>query len=138
MARVLSRSGTMGGAARAALQSGAERRVAVIVEPAHPARITSLLMSAYELTERERDVTRLVLQGASTGEIAEELFVAPTPFSSTSRASSTRPAYAAAVTWSARCSSPTTSPGCVTTNSAPIDMPLRGGPSLSTAAPDSG
>jgi len=61
----------------AALLSGTERRVAVIVEPAHPARITSLLMSAYELTERERDVTRLVLQGASTGDIATELFVSP-------------------------------------------------------------
>ena len=40
-------------------------------------RITSLLMSAYQLTERERDVTRLVLQGASTGDIATELFVSP-------------------------------------------------------------
>ena len=37
------------------------RRVAVIVEPAHPARIAPLLMSAYGLTEREQDVTRLVL-----------------------------------------------------------------------------
>ena len=39
---------------------------AVIVEPAHPARITPLLMSAYGLTEREQEVTRLVLQGDST------------------------------------------------------------------------
>jgi DNA-binding CsgD family transcriptional regulator len=77
MARVLSRSGRWVVLHGAALLSGGDRRVAVIVEPAHPARITSLLMSAYELTERERDVTRLVLQGASTGDIATELFVSP-------------------------------------------------------------
>jgi DNA-binding CsgD family transcriptional regulator len=77
MARVLSRSGRWVVLHGAALLSGTDRRVAVIVEPAHPARITSLLMSAYELTERERDVTRLVLQGASTGDIATELFVSP-------------------------------------------------------------
>ena len=77
MARVLSRSGRWVVLHGAALLTGSERRVAVIVEPAHPARITSLLMSAYELTERERDVTRLVLQGASTGEIATKLFISP-------------------------------------------------------------
>ncbi len=77
MARVLSRSGRWVVLHGAALLPGAERRVAVIVEPAHPARITSLLMSAYELTERERDVTQLVLQGASTTDIATELFVSP-------------------------------------------------------------
>ncbi len=77
MARVLSRSGRWVVLHGAALLSGTEHRVAVIVEPAHPARITSLLMSAYELTEREQDVTRLVLQGASTGDIATELVVSP-------------------------------------------------------------
>jgi DNA-binding CsgD family transcriptional regulator len=59
----------------AALVGDGARRVAVIVEPAHPARISSLLMAAYGLTERERDVTRLVLQGHSTAEIAERLTV---------------------------------------------------------------
>jgi DNA-binding CsgD family transcriptional regulator len=49
--------------------------VAIIVEPAHPARIYPLLMSAYGLTERERDVTRLILQGSSTVQIAQELVV---------------------------------------------------------------
>jgi DNA-binding CsgD family transcriptional regulator len=63
----------------AALVADGARRVAVIVEPAHPARISSLLMAAYGLTEREQDVTRLVLQGNSTVEIAERLLVtAPT------------------------------------------------------------
>ena len=77
MARVLSRSGRWVVLHGAALLSGTDRRVAVIVEPAHPARVTSLLMSAYELTRREQDVTRLVLQGASTGDIATELFLSP-------------------------------------------------------------
>ena len=54
---------------------GGPRRVAVIVEPAHPARIASLLMSAYGLTDREQDVTRLVLQGNATTEIAAALQV---------------------------------------------------------------
>jgi DNA-binding CsgD family transcriptional regulator len=51
--------------------------VAVIIEPAHPARISPLLMAAYGLTEREQDVTRLVLRGDSTAEIARGLFVSP-------------------------------------------------------------
>ena len=59
----------------AALVADGARRVAVIIEPAHPARISSLLMSAYGLTEREQDVTRLVLQGNSTAEIASRLTV---------------------------------------------------------------
>ena len=49
----------------------------MIVEPAHPARITPLLMAAYGLTQREQDITRLVLCGDSTGQIADRLFVSP-------------------------------------------------------------
>jgi DNA-binding CsgD family transcriptional regulator len=75
LARVLSRAGRWVVLHGAALVGGGRRRVAVIVEPAHPARISSLLMAAYGLTEREQDVTRLVLQGNSTGEIAERLVV---------------------------------------------------------------
>ena len=59
----------------ASLVAGGTRRVAVIVEPAHPARIAPLLMAAYGLTEREQQVTRLVLQGSSTAEIASRLVV---------------------------------------------------------------
>ena len=102
----------------AALVADGARRVAVIIEPAHPARIASLLMAAYGLTEREQDVTRLVLQGNSTAEIADAPAVScRRPSSSTSRASSTRRACAAGANSSARSSSPTTSHACATTSS---------------------
>ena len=66
LARVLSRSGTWVVLHGVALVSDAARRVAVIVRPAHPARIAPLLMSAYGLTQREQEVTRLVLQGETS------------------------------------------------------------------------
>ena len=75
LARVLSRTGRWIVLHGAALVADGARRVAVIVEPAQPARIASLLMAAYGLTEREQDVTRLVLQGLSTVEIAARLKV---------------------------------------------------------------
>jgi DNA-binding CsgD family transcriptional regulator len=75
VSRVLSPSGSWVVLHGASLVSGGARRVAVIVEPAHPARIAPLLMSVYGLTEREQAVTRLVLQGNSTVEIAERLVV---------------------------------------------------------------
>ena len=77
LARVLSRSGQWIVLHGASLVSDGRRRVAVIVEPAHPARIAPLLMAAYGLTEREQDVTPRVLQGDSTAEIAERLVVSP-------------------------------------------------------------
>jgi DNA-binding CsgD family transcriptional regulator len=77
VARVLSRSGTWVVLHGAALVADGTRRVAVIVEPAHPARISPLLMSAYGLTLREQEVTRLVLQGNPTTQIAERLVVSP-------------------------------------------------------------
>lgn len=74
-ARVLSNTGRWIVLHGATLMSGASRRVAVIVEAAHPARIAPLLMAAYQLTEREQEVTRLVLQGHATTDIADSLFI---------------------------------------------------------------
>jgi DNA-binding CsgD family transcriptional regulator len=77
VSRVLSRDGRWIVLHGASLVADGARRVAVIVEPAHPARISSLLMAAYGLTEREQDVTRLVLCGESTAQIAQSLFISP-------------------------------------------------------------
>jgi DNA-binding NarL/FixJ family response regulator len=49
----------------------------VIIERGDPDRLTPLLMSAYALTEREKDVTRLVLRGETTTGIGKQLFVTP-------------------------------------------------------------
>ena len=77
VARVLSREGRWVVLHGASLVAGGARRVAVIVEPAHPARITPLLIAAYGLTAREEEVTRLVLRGDSTAQIADALSVSP-------------------------------------------------------------
>jgi DNA-binding CsgD family transcriptional regulator len=75
VARVLTRSGrwvVLHGVPLAAVDN---QRVAVIVEPAHPNRIAPLLMSAYGLTEREQQLTRLILQGFSTIDVADRLVI---------------------------------------------------------------
>lgn len=74
-ARIMSRTGRWLVLHGVTLVSDDARRVAVIIEPAHPARITPLLMAAYGLTEREQDVTRCVLHGMSTSQIAEHLHI---------------------------------------------------------------
>lgn len=75
VSRVLTRTGTWLVLHGTCLTSTGSPRIAVIIEPAHPSRIYPLLMSAYGLTEREKDIARLVLQGASTTQIAAELAV---------------------------------------------------------------
>lgn len=77
VARVRSTSGRWMILHGAPLLSDGSRRVAVIIERGDPDRLTPLLMAAYELTEREKDVTRLVLQGEPTSSIAARLFVSP-------------------------------------------------------------
>jgi DNA-binding CsgD family transcriptional regulator len=61
----------------AQLDGAAEGLTAVIVEPARPAEVELLVMHAYRLSERERDITHLVLRGLSTREIASDLALSP-------------------------------------------------------------
>jgi DNA-binding CsgD family transcriptional regulator len=72
---VLTRSGRWVVLHGVPLAAADSQPVAVIVEPAHPSRIAPLLMSAYGLTEREQQLTRLVLQGYSTLDIADHLVI---------------------------------------------------------------
>jgi DNA-binding CsgD family transcriptional regulator len=61
----------------ARLDGVAEGLTAVIVEPARPAELEPLVMHAYRLSEREREITHLVLRGLSTKEIARQLSLSP-------------------------------------------------------------
>ncbi len=53
------------------------RQASVIVEPAQPAHLVPLLLRAYGLTPREREVTLGVLRGRSTQQLADDLGMAP-------------------------------------------------------------
>ena len=59
------------------LFGGAPNRTAVIIQPAPSYEIASLIVQAYGLTERERQVTELCAQGLSTKEIGTTLHVSP-------------------------------------------------------------
>jgi len=52
-------------------------RVAIILQPAQPAELVSLMLSHYRFTPSEGQIARLVLAGRSTREIADELVVSP-------------------------------------------------------------
>ena len=117
-ARVLSRSGVWIVLHGAALTSGASRRVAVIIEPAHPARIYPLLMSVYGLTAREQDVTRLILQGRSTIDIALDLSMSVHTVQEHLKNVFDKTGAAAETLWR-RSSMRTMSPASETTNAAP-------------------
>ena len=53
----------------------AQGNVAVVVEPAKSADIAPIVIEAYGLSPRERDVVRSIARGSSTPEIAAELFL---------------------------------------------------------------
>ncbi len=55
--------------------SGAPSRIAVMLEPADRAQLLPLLAHVYALTERERQVTELILSGLPTDEIAQRMSI---------------------------------------------------------------
>jgi DNA-binding CsgD family transcriptional regulator len=57
------------------LADGPGAQVAVMIEPARPHELAPLLADAYRLTEREREVTRLVARGLPTDAIAARLYL---------------------------------------------------------------
>jgi DNA-binding CsgD family transcriptional regulator len=57
------------------LVGGDEGQVAVTIEPASGDQLMSLLLAAYDLTAREREVCREVIAGHSTADIAGRLFI---------------------------------------------------------------
>jgi DNA-binding CsgD family transcriptional regulator len=116
IARSIRAAGTSSTAYR--LRATDSQRVAVIVEPAQPRRIVPLLMSVNGLTEREQQLTRLVLQGYSTLDIADYLKISVHTVQSHRRNIFTKTGVRADVILLPRSSLPTTSRGSETTNSA--------------------
>lgn len=57
------------------LSGGGNGRTAVIIQPATPSEVVPLVVLAYGLSEREREVTWLCMQGQSTKQIARALHV---------------------------------------------------------------
>jgi DNA-binding CsgD family transcriptional regulator len=57
--------------------NGALGSSAVVIEPAKTSEIVPLLVDAYELTERETEVTQCIARGLPTGEIAQQLHLSP-------------------------------------------------------------
>ncbi len=56
-------------------RSDGRERVAVMIEPARRAEIASLVVELYQLTEREQQVTQLLVKGLAIDEIAQTLWL---------------------------------------------------------------
>lgn len=59
------------------LQTPAGERVAVIIEPSRPHEVAPIILRAYGLSDRERELAQLCLQGLSTAAIADRLHLSP-------------------------------------------------------------
>ncbi len=81
MARARSRAGDWlvirGARLSDATAEGRPGTTALVLEPARRGDLAPLLLSLRQLTDREREVTHLLLTGASTSAIAERLWISP-------------------------------------------------------------
>jgi DNA-binding CsgD family transcriptional regulator len=59
------------------LPAAGEATTAIVIDEASPAEVAPVIMLAYGLTEREREVTGLVCRGASTAQVAADLHISP-------------------------------------------------------------
>jgi DNA-binding CsgD family transcriptional regulator len=63
------------GAASSAELGEVPGRVAVVLQPARPAQLASLLLAAMGLTPRERQIARMLMRGDMTDKIAQDLVI---------------------------------------------------------------
>lgn len=75
--RLRSRSGSWVALLAACLVGEPPGQVAVVIAPAEGSQVAPLLLYAYDLSAREREVVHLVLRGRSTQQIARSLFISP-------------------------------------------------------------
>jgi DNA-binding CsgD family transcriptional regulator len=64
-------------AVHASILRGVSEQTAVVIEPATPAQLGSLLLDVHGLTPAQQRVTALVLRGRSTRQIVDELHLSP-------------------------------------------------------------
>ena len=79
-ARILGRSGRWLVAHASVLtdpRSGAPDQIAVVLEPANAVEVVPIIVEAFGLTVREREVVTCITRGMDTGEIAAHLFLSP-------------------------------------------------------------
>lgn len=75
--RLMGASGRWVSMHAAPANGGRPGHVAVVIQATPPTAIAPLISAVYGFTARERELVELVLQGSSTREIAERMFISP-------------------------------------------------------------